>query len=163
MCIVPSVVPVSSPDTLRVPVDGAELGCVRWRGQVGAPIVVAVHGLTANAWSWGNFARHVQGESPVVAVDLRGRGGSSDAPPAFGMRQHAEDVATVIDRLGAAPAILVGHSMGAVVALMCAERHPTSVAGLILVDGGPPLAIDAGMTPDESLAELLGPSIARLG
>ena len=46
----------------------------------------------------------------------------------------------MIARLGAAPAVIVGHSMGAHVALMCAERHPEAVAGLVLVDGGPPLA-----------------------
>src|SRR3954468_25074332 len=48
--IVPRVGP--APDTVRVPVDGTDLGCVRWRGSVGAPIVVAVHGITANAWSF---------------------------------------------------------------------------------------------------------------
>ena len=52
--------------------------------------------------------------------------------------------------------------MGAHVALMCAERHPDAVAGLVLVDGGPPLAVDPDKPADESLDDLLGPSIARL-
>jgi pimeloyl-ACP methyl ester carboxylesterase len=129
---------------------------------VGAPVVIAVHGITANAWSWGTVAEHLNGEVALVAVDLRGRGTSSDAPPPFGIRAHADDVAAVIDRLGAAPAVVVGHSMGAHVALMCAERHPDAVAALVLVDGGPPLAVDPVKTADESLDELLGPSIARL-
>jgi len=160
MAIVPRMGP--APDTLRVPVDATELGCVRWRGPIGAPVVVAVHGITANAWSFGNVAEHLDGELAMVAVDLRGRGASSDAPPPYGIRSHADDVAAVIARLGAAPAVLVGHSMGAHVALMCAERHPEAVAGLVLVDGGPPLHVVAGKTADESLDELLGPSIARL-
>jgi pimeloyl-ACP methyl ester carboxylesterase len=160
MTIVPRVVP--APDTLRVPVDTTELGCVRWRGPVGAPIVVAVHGITANAWSFGTVAEHLDGELPMVAVDLRGRGASSDAPPPYGIRSHADDVAAVIARLGAAPAVIVGHSMGAHVALMCAERHPEAVAGLVLVDGGPPLPVDPGKTADEALDGLLGPAIARL-
>jgi len=147
---------------VRVPVDGTELGCVRWRAPVGAPIVVAMHGITANAWSFGNVAEHLKGELSLVAVDLRGRGGSSEAPPPFGIRSHADDVAAVIARLGAAPAVLVGHSMGAHVALMVAERHPDAVAGIVLVDGGPPLPVDPGKPVDESLDELLGPSIARL-
>jgi pimeloyl-ACP methyl ester carboxylesterase len=177
-----------APDIVRVPVDGTELGCVRWRAPVGAPIVVAVHGITANAWSFGNVAEHLRGELSLVAVDLRGRGGSSDAPPPFGIRSHADDVAAVIARLGAAPVVLVGHSMGAHVVLMVAERHPDVVAGvvlvghsmgahvtlmvaerypdvvagIVLVDGGPPLAVDPGKPADESLDELLGPSIARL-
>jgi len=140
IAIVPRVGP--APDTVRVPVDGTELGCVRWRAPVGAPIVVAMHGITANAWSFGNVAEHLKGELSLVAVDLRGRGGSSEAPPPFGIRSHADDVAAVIARLGAAPAVLVGHSMGAHVALMVAERHPDAVAGIVLVDGGPPLPVD---------------------
>lgn len=129
---------------------------------MGAPIVVAVHGITANAWSFGSVAEHLKAEMSLVAVDLRGRGASSDAPPPFGIRAHADDVAHVIARLGAAPAVLVGHSMGAHVALMVAERHPDVVTGIVLVDGGPPLPVDAGKSADESLDDLLGPSIARL-
>jgi pimeloyl-ACP methyl ester carboxylesterase len=151
-----------TPDTLRVPVDTTGLGCVRWRGPVGAPVAVAVHGITANAWSFGSVAEHLKGELSLVAVDLRGRGASSDAPQPFGIRSHADDVAAVIERLGAAPAVIVGHSMGAHVALMCAERHPDAVAGLVLVDGGPPLAVDPAKTADEALDDLLGPAIARL-
>ena len=158
--IVPRVAP--APDTLRVPVAATELGCVRWRGPVGAPVVVALHGITANAWGFGTVAEHLDGELVMVAVDLRGRGASTDAPPPFGIRAHADDVAAVIARLGAAPAVIVGHSMGAHVALMCAERHPEAVAAIVLVDGGPPLPVDAANTADEALDELLGPSIARL-
>jgi pimeloyl-ACP methyl ester carboxylesterase len=160
VAIVPRMGP--APDTLRVPIGATELGCVRWRAPVGSPVVVAVHGITANAWSWGTVAEHVKGELALVAVDLRGRGSSSAAPPPFGIRAHADDVAAVIARLGAAPAVVVGHSMGAHVALMCAERHPDAVAGLVLVDGGPPLDVDSAKSTDESLDELLGPSIARL-
>jgi len=151
-----------APITLRVPVDGTELGCVRWRGPVGAPIVIAVHGITANAWSFGTVAERLNGELSLVAVDLRGRGASSECPPPFGIRAHADDVAEVIARLGAAPVVIAGHSMGAHVALMVAERHPDAVAGIVLVDGGPPLPVDTTKSADDSLDELLGPSIARL-
>jgi pimeloyl-ACP methyl ester carboxylesterase len=154
--------PANSPDTLKVTIDGVELGCVRWRGRVGQPVVFAVHGITANAWSWGNVARHLDGEVGLVAIDLRGRGASAEAPGPFGMRTHADDVAALIERLGAAPAVVAGHSMGAFVAMMCAERHPESVAGLVLVDGGTPLEHDPDRTPDEILDALLGPAIARL-
>src|SRR4029079_10740588 len=40
--------------------------------------------------------------------------------------------------------------------------RPEGVAGMVLVDGGPPLPVDPGKPVDESLDELLGPSIARL-
>jgi pimeloyl-ACP methyl ester carboxylesterase len=145
-----------------VTVDGAELGCVRWRGHPGAPFVIAVHGITANAWSWGNVAHHLDGEIGLLAIDLRGRGASHAAAPPFGMRSHADDVAAVIARLGTAPAVVTGHSMGAHVALMCAERHPASVAELVLVDGGPAIERDPDASPDEALDTMLGPAIERL-
>jgi len=152
----------NSTDIVRVPVGDTELSCVRWIGRVGAPVVFAVHGITANAWSWANVARRLNGEIGLVAVDLRGRGGSCDAPPPYGMRAHADDVAAVITRLGAAPALVVGHSMGAHVALMCAERHPDAVDGLVLVDGGPPLEVAPDADPNQVLEQVLGPALARL-
>jgi pimeloyl-ACP methyl ester carboxylesterase len=153
-----------SPDTLQIDVGDAQLGCVRWRGRPGAPVVVAVHGITGNAWSWSAVARHLDGEMSLVAIDLRGRGASHAAPPPFGIRSHADDVAAVIDRLGAAPAVLVGHSMGAHVALMTAERHPSAVGRIVLVDGGTPVPqAPDDVDPDEALEAMLGPSLARLG
>ncbi len=124
--------------------------------------MVAVHGITANAWSWGNVAHHLNGEVGLVAIDLRGRGASNQALPPFGMRGHSDDVAAVIARLGTAPAVITGHSMGAHVALMCAERHPAAVASLVLVDGGPPIDRDDELSSDAMLDEMLGPAIERL-
>lgn len=156
---------VNAPDTLRIDVGAdVELGCVRWRGRAGQPIVVAVHGITANAWSWAGVARHLDGDIGLVAVDLRGRGLSHEAPAPFGLRSHADDVAAVIERLSAAPAVVAGHSLGAHVALMCAERHPSATGRLVLVDGGTPVPpAPAGVDADVALEEMLGPSLARLG
>lgn len=155
-------VPVATPETLRIDVGDTEVGVVRWRGVPGAPVVFALHGITANAWSWAPVARHLDGDVGLVAIDLRGRGESSSAPPPYGMRQHADDVAAVIERLSAAPTVLAGHSMGTYVAMCCAERHPAAVAGLVLVDGGVALPLPPDMTPQEVLDATIGPAIARL-
>ena len=149
-------------EPLQIEVGGVELGAVRWRGAPGAPVALGVHGITANAWSWAGVAAALDGEIGLVAIDLRGRGGSSATPGPFGMRQHADDVAAVIDRLGAAPAVVAGHSMGTYVALMCAERHPAEVSGLALVDGGHALAIPEGLSPQQALDAIVGPAIERL-
>lgn len=154
--------PVAAPETLRVDVGGAELGVVRWRGVPGAPVVFALHGITANAWSWAAVARHLDGDVGLVAIDLRGRGASSSASGPYGMRRHADDVAVVIERFSAAPAVVAGHSMGAYVAMCCAERRPADVAGLVLVDGGVALPLPDGMSPQEVLDTTIGPAIARL-
>lgn len=154
--------PPATPEQIHIDVGDAELGVVRWLGAPGAPLVVAVHGITANAWSWAAVARLLDGEIGLAAIDLRGRGASTGAPGPFGIRRHADDVATVIEKLSAAPAVVAGHSMGAFVALACAERHPAAVGPLVLVDGGVPLAVPEKMSSDEVLDALLGPSIERL-
>jgi pimeloyl-ACP methyl ester carboxylesterase len=154
--------PVAPPETLRVDVGDTEVGAIHWHGVRGGPIAVAIHGITANAWSWAAVARHLDGDVGLVAIDLRGRGASAEAPGPFGMRRHADDVAAVIERFDAAPAVVAGHSMGTYVALCCAERHPADVAGLVLVDGGIALPLPEGMSPQAALDALIGPAIARL-
>ena len=121
------------------PVEGATLGALRWAGLSGAPTVVAVHGITSNAWVWDPLAHHLAGAAELVAVDLRGRGRSFDAAPPYGIGQHAADIASIVDQLGG-PLVLLGHSMGAFVVELVAERHPRLVRDLLLVDGGAPLA-----------------------
>ena len=154
--------PASAPDVVRINIDDTELGVIRWRGDPGTPVVFAVHGITANAWSWSAVARHLDGRVGLVAVDLRGRGISSSAPGPWGMRRHADDVATIVERLNAAPAVVVGHSMGASVALAAAERHPAIVDELVLVDGGATLDLPKGMSPQDALEALAGPVAERL-
>ncbi|HSJ90741.1 MAG TPA: alpha/beta fold hydrolase [Ilumatobacter sp.] len=153
---------MATPETLRIEVGDTELGVVRWHGVPGAPVVFAIHGITANAWSWAAVARHLDGDVGVVAIDLRGRGASSNTPEPYGMRQHADDVAVVIERFSAAPAVLVGHSMGTYVSLCCAERHPADTGRLVLVDGGVALPLPAGLSTQEALDATIGPAIARL-
>jgi pimeloyl-ACP methyl ester carboxylesterase len=150
------------PEVLRVDVGDTELGVVRWRGEPGSPVVFAAHGITANAWSWAAVARHVDGDFSLVAIDLRGRGTSAQAPGPFGMRRHGDDVAAVVERLGPTPAVLTGHSMGTYVMLACAERHPAVAADLVLVDGGMPLPVPEGIDPQQALDAIVGPAIERL-
>jgi len=152
----------ATPETIRIDVGGVELGAVRWSGAPGAPVVFATHGITANAWSWSAVARHLDGDVGLVSLDLRGRGRSHDAPGPYGIRQHADDVAAVVQRLNAAPAVVTGHSMGTYVAMAVAERHPDVIADLVLVDGGPSLPMPEGLTPADALDALLGPAIERL-
>jgi pimeloyl-ACP methyl ester carboxylesterase len=154
--------PAHPPDVLRIDVGDTELGVIRWSGDPGTPVVFAVHGITANAWSWSAVARHLDGEVGLVAIDLRGRGISSAAPGPYGMRRHGDDLATIVERLNAAPAAVVGHSMGASVALAAAERHPAIVDELVLVDGGAALDLPKGMSPQDALEALAGSVAERL-
>ncbi len=150
------------PEFLSFDVDGATLGALRWPGIDGAATVVAVHGITANAWSWDPIAHHLAGGAHLVAIDLRGRGRSHEVPGPHGIRRYADDVAAVIEQLGG-PLVVAGHSMGAFVALMTAERHPAAVKDLVLVDGGAPIDVDDGADIDAALEMTLGPALERLG
>lgn len=144
---------------LRLPVAGGELVATLWRADAAGTPVVAVHGITANHRSFSLLAARVDG--PLLAVDLRGRGGSRALPGPYGLEQHAEDVAAAMAAAGIERAIVVGHSMGAYVAVRLAAAHPERVASLVLVDGGLPLR-PAPAGEERSPEEVLGPAIDRL-
>lgn len=141
------------------PVDGGELVGTVWRADAAGTPVVAIHGITANHRSFSSLAARL--EAPLLAVDLRGRGGSRGLPGPYGLAQHADDVAAAMRASGIEGAIVVGHSMGAYVAARLAHAHPELVASLVLVDGGLPLR---STTPGGDLApeDVLGPAIDRL-
>ncbi|GGF19638.1 alpha/beta fold hydrolase [Subtercola lobariae] len=95
-------------------------------GPADAPVVLAVHGITASHQAWRTVAALLP-EFHLIAPDLRGRGGSRTLPGPFGMARHADDLADVLDHLGARHATVVGHSMGAFASLIFGLRHPALV------------------------------------
>jgi pimeloyl-ACP methyl ester carboxylesterase len=150
----------SGPERFDVPVEGGELAAYRWPGD--GPVVIAAHGITSNHRSWGVVANALGGEVTLVAADLRGRGRSNHLPGPYSIPRHADDLAAVLDATGTEQAVIAGHSMGGFVALSLAERHADRVTAVVLVDGGPPLAVPPGVGVDEALAATLGPSMRRL-
>ncbi|GAA0667368.1 alpha/beta hydrolase [Kitasatospora atroaurantiaca] len=150
-------------EELNVSVPGGELAVLRWpAADTGAPTVVALHGITANALAWGAVARQLGGRATLIAPDLRGRGASRTVQGPYGLARHADDVAELITALGLGPVRLAGHSMGAWVAALTAVRHPEVVERLLLVDGAVSFPLPPGVHEDEALAAVLGPALARL-
>ncbi|MGW2087967.1 alpha/beta hydrolase [Streptomyces sp. NPDC001880] len=150
-------------EEVRVPVAGGELAVLRWPArEPGAPVVVALHGITANALSWGPVARLLDGRVTLVAPDLRGRAGSSALPGPYGIAAHADDVAAVAAALGSGRVVLAGHSMGAFVAALAAVRHPERFGPLLLVDGGIGFPAPTHLSPDELMTAVIGPAMDRL-
>ncbi|HEY5878472.1 MAG TPA: alpha/beta fold hydrolase [Nakamurella sp.] len=155
------------PDRYRavdVPVRGGNLRVGIWEPSSGArdaPTVLAVHGITASHRAWVSVAERLP-DARVVAPDLRGRGRSRDVPGPFGIGGHADDLAGVLDHLAVPAATVVGHSMGGFVTVATVHRHRDRVAGAVLVDGGLPLPVPEGLTPDEVTAAILGPAQQRL-
>ncbi|MBW3602676.1 MAG: alpha/beta hydrolase [Actinobacteria bacterium] len=160
--------PTGQPIDVPLP-DGQVLRALRWGGR--GPLVVALHGITQSAVTFQAMAERLVGgsgdagadsEATVVAPDLRGRGGSAEVPGPYGMAVHAGDVAALLDHLGADEATVVGHSMGAQVAVVFAARHPARTVRLVLVDGGLPLPRPPEDQVDATLEAVLGPALERL-
>ena len=144
-----------------VPVAGGELAVGMWGD--GPTAVLAVHGVTGSHLCWRPVAERLPPGTKLIAPDLRGRGDSGGLPGPYGMAGHAADCAAVLDGLGLADAVVVGPSMGGFVALVLADRYPERVRRLVLVDGGPPLPLPPGETPQQQLAAVIGPAAQRLG
>src|SRR3954471_6841221 len=93
------------------------------------PTVLLLHGLGGAASNWTAVALPLAERARVVVPELPGHGGSSALPaPVATLDAYAERVAGVLD----APAVVAGHSLGGLVALALAVRHPEIVRGLVL-------------------------------
>lgn len=97
------------------------------------PPVVLVHGLSVGAAAWADVARALVARHRVVVPDLPGHGGSDPPSPGATLDVYADAVADAIEALGAAPALVAGHSFGAQIAGRLAERRPAAVRGLLLI------------------------------
>jgi lipase len=143
----------------RVDVGDGELAVTEF-GPPDAPAVLTIHGITSSSRAWLALSRHLP-DVRILAPDLRGRGRSRDLPPSTGLRHHAHDLGRLLEGLGSDRIPVIGHSMGAFVAVALADHRPDAVASLLLVDGGYPLPRPEGVA-DEELATVLGPIAARL-
>ncbi len=120
------------------------------RAGEGTDPVVCLHGITAHHRAFNAVARYLGPSRGLVGVDLRGRGDSDKPESGYGLRAHAADVVRVLDHLGLENAVLVGHSMGAFVALKTALTFPERVRAIVLLDGGWPRVES---TPEEMTEE----------
>jgi pimeloyl-ACP methyl ester carboxylesterase len=112
------------------PVKGVRL---RWFVGGDGPPLVLLHGLGGAASNWVELAPELARENRVIAVDLPGHGGSSPLPALPNLEPFADRVGLVLQREGVHPVVVVGHSLGCVVALRLAMRSPELVRGLVLI------------------------------
>jgi pimeloyl-ACP methyl ester carboxylesterase len=128
--------------------------------------VLLLHGAMTTHHDWlAGPAGNLCDEARVTVIDRPGHG-LSRRPRFVGTpRDQAGQIAAGLDRLGVGPAIVVGHSFGALVALALAERFPERVGRLVLVA---PLAfpeprlLEHGLIAPRSLP-LIGPLLSQLG
>src|SRR5579862_3518717 len=99
----------------------------------GAPVVVLLHGLGASNRYWGGAFDVLADKGRLVVPDLLGFGRSRRPDDGYGPDDHADAVAHCLQDLGAdgARPVVVGHSVGTLVALRLAVRWPRLVSGVV--------------------------------
>lgn len=119
------------------------------------PLVILLHGFASFWWSWRHQLRGLTG-ARVVAVDLRGYGGSDKPPRGYDGWTLAGDTAGLVRALGHKSATLVGHADGGLVCWATSVLHPRVVTAIAVVSSPHPVALRASVMTrrDQSLALL---------
>ena len=103
--------------------------------------ILALHGVTGNAFLWQGFAEALREDFRVVALDFRGHGKSDwSESQAYSTADYVDDLQAVLDHLEAGPVILAGASWGALAALSYSIQFPKRVTELLIVDVEPSFA-----------------------
>ncbi|MEW6226385.1 MAG: 2-succinyl-6-hydroxy-2,4-cyclohexadiene-1-carboxylate synthase [Chloroflexota bacterium] len=135
---------------------------VRSRG-AGRPLLL-LHGFTGRGSSWGAHATALARRFRVVVVDLPGHGRSGYAAPArMTVERTADDLATILAHLDAAPAHVIGYSLGARIGLRLAVAHPAAVASLVLESPSAGIENDAERAARRAADEALAARLERDG
>jgi len=98
------------------------------------PPLIALHGLTGSGACWSPLARALEGDYDVIMPDARGHGKSSAPLHGYLYRDHASDVIGLIEALGLADPVLLGHSMGGMTAAVVASQVGTAIRVVVLAD-----------------------------
>ena len=99
----------------------------------GEPVFVCLHGLVDDLSIWDGLTPGLGTRGTVVRYDQRGHGTAGAPAGPYTRDQLGGDAVAVLDRLEIEQAILVGHSMGGIMAITTALNHPDRVAGLVLI------------------------------
>ncbi len=98
------------------------------------PPLLLLHGIGSRGVSWWPVIDALALHFHLFAVDLRGHGGSSKPVRGYRLADYAADLAALVDALGIERPRLLGHSLGALVALTWAAANPDRAAAIALED-----------------------------
>jgi pimeloyl-ACP methyl ester carboxylesterase len=139
-----------------VDLDGRQLAT--WDRGDGTPLLF-IHGVGTSGALWQSDLIELVTDCRVIVYDRRGYGGSSESPRDWA--SHREDAAALLGKLSATPAVVVGYSGGAMIALDLALQRPELLRALVLLDPAVNLkhCLTPGLIRHMSTARLLN----RLG
>lgn len=136
----------------------------RQNGETDHRAMVLIHGVTDSHEAWEPIVMHLRPHHHVIRLDLRGHYRSplpkrspirTITSDEYRLSDYSNDVISLLDRLGLRKAILVGHSLGGLVAQEVAVRRPDLTGGLVLV------ASTSNATNSDSLRNLFDQVVCR--
>src|SRR5207247_1680982 len=102
-------------------------------GAPGEPPIMLLHQSLARSEDWENIFPRLATRYRTIAYDARGHGRSGRAPD-YSLRAFADDALRMLREIVKEPAVLVGHSLGGLAALVAAADAPELVRGFVLED-----------------------------
>jgi pimeloyl-ACP methyl ester carboxylesterase len=104
--------------------------------------VLCIPGLTRNSRDFEDLAMHLSQSRRVLTPDLRGRGYSEHDPDwrNYQLAIYATDVWTLLDALGVSQVIVIGTSLGGLIAMVMAVQDAGRLRGVVMNDVGPEIA-----------------------
>jgi pimeloyl-ACP methyl ester carboxylesterase len=154
----PAVVTVPGGRILRLP--GGDMQVLE-AGPRDAPPIVLLHCYTCSIVWWQRLIPLLDRDHRVLAVDLRGFGGSEKPGSGYSIEDQASFVAEALKRLDVDGATVVGHSLGGTVATALAEVPGGYVGRLVIIDQAPEERFSKGIgfTAEVSTVPVLGPAL----
>jgi pimeloyl-ACP methyl ester carboxylesterase len=124
----------------------------------GAPPIVLVHGWCCDHTYLAPQLEHYRRTHRVVALDLRGHGESDKPRQAYPIGSFADDVAWLCGHLGLEQPVVIGHSMGGIIAFDLAARYPALPAAIVMLDAAVVLPDASRLAIPTLLDALRGPT-----
>src|SRR5450759_2890883 len=143
-----------NPPTSRWVELGVPVHYVDHGGPADGPLLVMVHGLGGSLVNWAALAPLLTETCRVLALDLIGFGHTQAGTHSTSVPANQQMLQRLLNEVAGEPVILVGNSMGGLIAILLAAQHPASVTAVVLID--PALPVKVGSQPDALISASFG-------
>lgn len=124
--------PIAESQSTMIDLDGIVLNVTQHRGN--GPELLLIHGIGSNGGGWNPVIGDLALNFSPITVDLRGHGLSSKPDSGYLYDDYVDDIDRLITALGLANPLVIGHSLGGILALWWAARQPARAKALVIED-----------------------------